>query len=288
MKRALLLTLACLLAGSAVATQAPEAATVSAATTVRLETLEHGILRELNQLRTSRGLRPVRIARGLQAAALAHSQTMLNAGIFQHESRNGTPFFERVKRYYTPRGFRSWSVGENLLYNTAEIGPDEAIKAWMDSPPHRKNMLAAGWREVGIGAYQSSSAGGAFEGSPTWVITLDFGVRTGGERTTTAVQKVSPAKPKAHTKKGKRHARTATTKRAKHRLAPTRTVAPVREAPADDDETVFEDDLAYEPVEDEETETWFGDEPHNEDDPSDPAERDFFADLDADLLFFTQ
>jgi uncharacterized protein YkwD len=52
------------------------------------------------------------------------------------------------------------------------------IQAWLDSPAHRDNMLGTGWREVGIGAMRASSAGGTFGGKPTWVITMDFGIRT--------------------------------------------------------------------------------------------------------------
>ena len=57
---------------------------------------------------------------------------------------------------------------------------DEAIQAWLDSPPHRENMLDPTWREVGIGSLHAASAGGTFGGGPTWVITMDFGARTGG------------------------------------------------------------------------------------------------------------
>ena len=71
-------------------------------------------------------------------------------------------------------------AGENILYNTADIDADNAIQAWLDSPPHRENMLNPDWREVGIGSVHASTAGGTFGGEPTWVITMDFGTRTGG------------------------------------------------------------------------------------------------------------
>ena len=72
-------------------------------------------------------------------------------------------------------------AGENILYNTSDIDADhQAIQAWLDSPPHRENMLNPDWREVGIGSVHASTAGGTFGGEPTWVITMDFGTRTGG------------------------------------------------------------------------------------------------------------
>ena len=104
---------------------------------------------------------------------------MLQVGFFAHESADGSPFSDRLKRYYSPRGYATWSVGENLLFSTADIDAAAAIRAWLDSPSHRHNLLSPGWREVGISAQRSDAAGGTFDGESTWVITTDFGVRTG-------------------------------------------------------------------------------------------------------------
>ena len=49
----------------------------------------------------------------------------------------------------------------------------------MASPAHRENMLTPEWREVGIGSLRARSAGGIFAGEATWVITMDFGARSG-------------------------------------------------------------------------------------------------------------
>jgi len=176
---ALLLAVTGAFAGSAAAVAAPAAA-------VRLQTLDDEILVRLNATRVSRGLRPLMLSSQLRDAAVAHSRSMLEGGFFTHESRDGSPFAARVKRYYRSSGYASWSAGENLLYNTAGLDARMAIEAWLDSPPHRANMLAPGWREVGIGSLHASSAGGTFGGSPTWVVTMDFGTRT-GSRTTAAV-----------------------------------------------------------------------------------------------------
>ena len=53
------------------------------------------------------------------------------------------------------------------------------IRAWLNSPPHRENMLAPNWREVGIAALHASSAPGFFGDEPTVLITMDFGARSG-------------------------------------------------------------------------------------------------------------
>lgn len=169
----LLLVLTCGLAGQAAATASAPGAAGS------VQALEQGILTGLNETRVAHGLKPVRSSNELRNAAAFHSRSMLELGFFAHESADGSPFSDRLKRYYSPRGYTSWSVGENLLFTTAEIDPAAAIQAWLDSPGHRRILLSPGWREVGVSAQRSDAAAGTFGGEPTWVITTDFGFRTG-------------------------------------------------------------------------------------------------------------
>jgi uncharacterized protein YkwD len=117
---------------------------------------------------------------------------MLAGGFFAHESKDGSPFFVRVKRYYPAAGFHQWSAGENLLFSSGELRGGSVIRAWLDSPPHRENMLAANWREVGIAALHASSAPGVFGDEPTVLITMDFGARSGSTS-----QPLKTAEPKA-------------------------------------------------------------------------------------------
>jgi uncharacterized protein YkwD len=183
MKRASVL-FAFLLAVTGLVAGSTAPAGASAATTVRLQALNNDILTSLNATRASRKLRPLVLSDDLQRAASAHSRSMLDNGFFEHESKDGSPFSVRVKRYYRPGGYDSWSAGENLLYSTSEIDASTAIKAWLNSPMHRANMLSPTWREVGIGAFYASAAGGTFGGEATWVITMDFGTRSVSSRKT--------------------------------------------------------------------------------------------------------
>ena len=48
---------------------------------------------------------------------------------------------------------------------------------WMGSPGHRKNMLAARWREIGLSAVSVPAAPGVFGGRKVVLVTADFGVR---------------------------------------------------------------------------------------------------------------
>jgi uncharacterized protein YkwD len=144
----------------------------------RVASLEQGILRELNAARAHRGLQPLRLNKGLRTAAAGHAQAMLTTGFFSHSSRDGTSFSDRIRRSYTPRGFTSWTVGENILFDSDAIGAPATIAAWMASPPHRRNLFSRAWREVGIGVAHTSSAPGVFGGGSAWIVTMDFGSRT--------------------------------------------------------------------------------------------------------------
>jgi uncharacterized protein YkwD len=169
------------LAGEA---RAADAAPAAPAGIERLQALDRQILAQLNATRDAHGLRPLTMSSDLERAAVYQSQSMLAGGYFAHEAP-GSSFVSRLKRFYRPAGYRSWSAGENLLFNSAPITANDAIQAWLASPHHRENMLDPSWREVGIGSVHAASAGGDFGGEPAWVVTMDFGVREGGPSATT-------------------------------------------------------------------------------------------------------
>ena len=114
--------------------------------------LESSVVARMNAVRRSHGLRPLRLSHRLHAAAAFHSKDMGRRGYFEHDSLTGAPFWRRIERFYPSRGFHSWTVGENLLWGTDTYDATFALREWMNSPPHRKNLLSRDWREVGIGA----------------------------------------------------------------------------------------------------------------------------------------
>ncbi|MGH3134370.1 MAG: CAP domain-containing protein [Gaiellaceae bacterium] len=135
------------------------------------------LVERINAFRAERGLAPVRPAPSLRLAALSHTRDQTRRGVFAHRSPDGTPFADRIARFYGKRGFTRWSVGENLLFGPVSIGPDEALEAWLASPPHRRLLLEPRWRDVGIVALVADAAPGDFGGRNVVVITSDFGAR---------------------------------------------------------------------------------------------------------------
>ena len=142
------------------------------------ETLETQIAARVNAVRGWYGLRPMRLSRGLKAAARRHSRDMAVRGYFEHDSQNGAPFWRRIERSYPARGFARWEVGENIAWSPAGATAVEVVRQWMGSPAHRGNLLSATWREFGLGAFRVSRAGGAYGGRRVTIVTLDLGLRS--------------------------------------------------------------------------------------------------------------
>jgi len=159
------------------ATVASTAGASSARRTSSMQTLEAGLLVQINALRTSHHLAPLRLSTTLGAAARQHSTEMAARGYFSHSSADGSHFDRRIARYYPMGSRRFWSVGENLLWSSPDVDAPGALQMWLASPEHKANLLTARWREIGISAVHTAAAPGAYGGREVTIVTTDFGVR---------------------------------------------------------------------------------------------------------------
>jgi len=139
--------------------------------------LELALVREINDARRQHGLKAFTYSVRLSAAASQHTREMGTQGYFEHESYDSTAFWKRIERWYPSKGWRYWAVGENLLYSTPDVTATEGVELWMNSPPHRANLLSRTWREIGISAVHFDSAPGEYDGGPVTIVTADFGNR---------------------------------------------------------------------------------------------------------------
>jgi uncharacterized protein YkwD len=138
--------------------------------------IETALVREINVVRTTRGLDGLRRSTGLTRAAASHSAAMLAGGFFAHESADGSRFSDRIRRHLD--GGR-WRLGENLaMFGQSRPSARSIVALWLSSPGHRTNLLSPHWRELGVAVRYAPQAGGAFGGLPTWVVTLDVGTRS--------------------------------------------------------------------------------------------------------------
>jgi uncharacterized protein YkwD len=185
----LLCVLLVLLAVPAAVVPASAATTTAKAGEQRDGAFEQGILREVNRLRIARGLRALTLSASLQAAANFQSRDMVERGYFDHDQPGGASFGARLRHFYPASSGSPWLVGENLLWSSQGITPVAAVKLWVASPPHRRNLFDPTWREFGTGAIDSAAPTGAFAeaNGPVVVVTMDFGSRS-ASRTTAVAQ----------------------------------------------------------------------------------------------------
>jgi uncharacterized protein YkwD len=118
-----------------------------------------------NQQRAAHGLKPLSIDAKLTRAADAHSDDMLRRGYFAHDGPQ-EKWDVRIRRYA-----RRTLIGEILSQGAGQYAtPAGMVKAWMNSPEHRRVILTPELRLVGLGV-----ATGTFQGQDgVAMATADF------------------------------------------------------------------------------------------------------------------
>jgi uncharacterized protein YkwD len=156
-----------------------------AATLSERNALESRVVARINAVRTNHGLRPVRVVSRLATAADRHARSMAAQAYFRHElftpSRepDWTSFGRWIRWYYPGPGYSSWSAGENLAWGTPDLSARETVKRWLQSPPHRANLLAPGWRNLGVAAVHVASPTGYYGAwDEVTIVVADFGRRS--------------------------------------------------------------------------------------------------------------
>jgi uncharacterized protein YkwD len=165
---------------------APSATSDAAAATVRpRDALEGSLINRMNEVRAAHGLRPLAAATALTKAATRHANSMGAAGYFRHElytprrSTTWTAFGNWIRWYWPGPGYRSWSAGENLAWGAPDITSAQTVRRWMDSPPHRANLLTPGWRRVGVAAvHVSGPLGFSGDWPEVTLVVAEFGRRS--------------------------------------------------------------------------------------------------------------
>ncbi|HJU36043.1 MAG TPA: CAP domain-containing protein [Gaiellaceae bacterium] len=142
-----------------------------------LPALNRQVLAAVNGFRVAHGLVVLRESSALDRSARRHSLEMGRVGYFGHSSADGTPFWRRIRRYYRVGRASYWSVGENLLWAAPGVSAARAMKMWIASPEHLRNLMAAKWRQIGVSAVRVVRAPGVFHDLRVTIITTDFGVR---------------------------------------------------------------------------------------------------------------
>jgi uncharacterized protein YkwD len=139
------------------------------------DTIARATLCLINVERRGRGLHPLRSSRRLAAAARGHSLDMVRKGYFSHTAPEGSGVVQRIRHSGYLHSAKRWRVGENLGWGSrGEGSPRAMVRAWMNSPPHRRAILTSSYRDAGIGVVLGVP--GPLR-APGATYTVDFGVK---------------------------------------------------------------------------------------------------------------
>jgi hypothetical protein len=127
------------------------------------------VVTKTNSERQKAGLPPVKVNAQLTEAALAKGQDMLNKQYWAHVAPDGVQpwaFFKTAKYDYS-------IAGENLArdFSTSE----DMLRAWMNSPTHRANIVNPKYQEIGIAVID-----GRLQGVETTLVVQFFGTPDAG------------------------------------------------------------------------------------------------------------
>lgn len=121
---------------------------------------EQAALDEINTARANSGLAPLALSPSLTRAARWKAADLAGGTPFDHDDGFRT-WAQRLRDC----GYPTTWARENLAAGYARGG--DTVRQWMDSGPHRANILAGDMRAVGI----ARRAGGVYG----WYWTADFG-----------------------------------------------------------------------------------------------------------------
>jgi uncharacterized protein YkwD len=144
-----------------------------------LPTVDAATVCLIDRVRRSTGVRPLRPNRSLHGVATNQSAEMVLGDYFGDNSRSGQTPLQRIAATRYRRHTHGLSTAQNIGWGTGTAAtPAAIVAAWMASPPHRRIMLSAGFRDVGVGAAPAAPAALA-GGQPGATYTVDFGKRLG-------------------------------------------------------------------------------------------------------------
>ena len=116
------------------------------------------MVRDLNSIRLSHGLEPLRRSPSLHQSSSHYARRLMRRDYFGHQSRIAVA------------GRFEWA-GENLeLHWGWDPEPRPTVERWMASPEHRAVILSREWRWIGVGRSR-----GRFDSSTATIWVAHFG-----------------------------------------------------------------------------------------------------------------
>lgn len=122
-----------------------------------LPKVEQHIVELTNEVRRKRNLSSLKVNAMLAKAARAYAERLARTDQFSHTADGRNPG-QRAES----AGYKFCAIAENLAMDRSHSGFDtgqlalQAVAGWMNSPPHRANILMAGTTEIGVGVARGS------------------------------------------------------------------------------------------------------------------------------------
>ncbi|HSX07841.1 MAG TPA: CAP domain-containing protein [Candidatus Saccharimonadales bacterium] len=130
----------------------------------------NSLLQDTNSARSDDHVVDLNLNAQLTQAANAKAADMAAANYWSHTSPAGkTPW-----AFIQQSGYQYQAVGENLAYGFTNSSA--ALKAWLNSPEHRANLLNANYRDVGFGIAEAADYQGH---GPETIIVAMYGEPVG-------------------------------------------------------------------------------------------------------------
>lgn len=117
--------------------------------------LAEKVLAAHNQMRDRERLAPLVLDPKLSSAAVAHARDMASHQEMRHAGSDGSTPLERLHR----TGYKDRTSAENVAHGYDSV--EAVMQGWLNSPPHRKNILGA-YEQMGFGVARDE------DGRPYW------------------------------------------------------------------------------------------------------------------------
>ncbi|HZW31704.1 MAG TPA: CAP domain-containing protein [Isosphaeraceae bacterium] len=117
-----------------------------------------------NRIRAAAKLPALETSERLQAAAQAHARDMAVRRKMIHQGSKGSRPIDRIKA----TGYPYRRAGENIAAGLFSV--DQLMKGWMNSPPHKRNILG-GFSQIGVGCAID------VDGKRYWCVTFGLPLR---------------------------------------------------------------------------------------------------------------
>ncbi len=109
-----------------------------------------GVIDRTNLARTESGRLPLEANPHLTRAAETYAREMAQNGRFDHTARDGAGVDARAEA----AGYTNWEyLAENLATGAGRPDAGAVVDRWLESPDHRRNILAPELRDTGVACY---------------------------------------------------------------------------------------------------------------------------------------